>query len=180
MSEKTEIRSQESGVRIERRTVLAQIAALALAGPLEVASAQHVHESVAADTKATGVYKPKALTAHEFDTLRALCELIVPGATKGGAADFIEAGVAHVRDALRPSGQPVGQGTEIDDLAAAAAVGQPSLENRPGIVRRVADREDEGCLVIRCGKPAEIRQNAGKVACAVPRHAREHGARPIR
>src|SRR5581483_5670331 len=87
---KEEVRSQESGVRIERRTVLAQIAALALAGPLEIASAQHVHESVAADTKAAGVYKPKGLTSHEFESLRMLCELIVPGASKGGAAEFTD------------------------------------------------------------------------------------------
>jgi hypothetical protein len=86
----SEIRSQESGVKIERRTVLAQIAALALAGPLEVASAQHVHEAVAADAKSAGVYKPKALNPHEFETVKMLCELIVPGASKGGAAEFID------------------------------------------------------------------------------------------
>ena len=90
MSETTGVRSQESGVRIERRTVLAQIAALALAGPLEIASAQHVHEAVASDAKTSGVYKPKSLTAHEFETLKVLCDLIVPGASKGGAAEFID------------------------------------------------------------------------------------------
>jgi hypothetical protein len=74
---------------IGRRDVLQRIAALALAGPIEIASAQHVHESVAAATK-SGPYKPKLLTSHEFDTLTALCELIVPGASKGGAAEFID------------------------------------------------------------------------------------------
>ena len=83
--------SEQQGVTIERRTVLAQIAAVALAGPLEIASAQHVHEQVAKDTKATGgVYKPKTLTAHEYDTLKTLCEIIVPGATSGGAAEFVD------------------------------------------------------------------------------------------
>jgi hypothetical protein len=71
--------------------VLGQIAALALAGPLEKAAGQHVHQTVAADAKTTGgVYKPKALTSHEFESLKTLCELIVPGASRGGAAEFID------------------------------------------------------------------------------------------
>jgi gluconate 2-dehydrogenase gamma chain len=74
-----------------RREALARIAALALAGPVEFAAAQHVHHQVAVDSKASGgVYKPKALTQHEFDTLKMLCEMIVPGATKGGAAEFVD------------------------------------------------------------------------------------------
>jgi hypothetical protein len=80
-----------SEMKITRRETLSAIAALALAGPLELADAQHVHQAAAADTKAAGgVYAPKALTRHEFDTLRALCELIVPGASKGGAAEFVD------------------------------------------------------------------------------------------
>jgi hypothetical protein len=76
---------------IERRTVLAQIAAVALAGPLEIASAQHVHQEVAKDTKAAGgAYRPKALNAHEFETLKTLSEIIVPGATQGGTAEFVD------------------------------------------------------------------------------------------
>jgi gluconate 2-dehydrogenase gamma chain len=73
-----------------RRDMLGAIAAMALAGPVEVASAQHVHQAVAADTKTAGAYRPKALNAHEFATLKILCELIVPGASKGGAAEFID------------------------------------------------------------------------------------------
>ncbi len=72
-----------------RRDALQRIAALALAGPIEIASAQHVHHSVAEEVK-SGPYKSKALTPHEFATLTALCELIVPGASKGGAAEFID------------------------------------------------------------------------------------------
>jgi len=75
---------------IERRTILAQIAAAALAGPVSFAQAQHVHHEAAAAAKTTGVYTPKALTKHEFDTLHALCEMIVPGASQGGAAEFVD------------------------------------------------------------------------------------------
>jgi hypothetical protein len=70
---------------------LRAIAAAALAGPLQAQQAQHVHEEATKQAAATGgIYNPKALTAHEFDTLNTLCELIVPGASKGGAVDFID------------------------------------------------------------------------------------------
>lgn len=75
---------------IHRRTVLGQIAAATFLGPIGIAEAQHVHHAAAADTKSTGVYQPKALTHHEFETLRALSETIIPGATKGGAAEFVD------------------------------------------------------------------------------------------
>jgi hypothetical protein len=74
-----------------RREILGKIAAAALAAPLTAEAAQHVHEAAAAAaTTAGGIYKPKQLTPHEFETLKTLCEIIVPGATKGGAAEFID------------------------------------------------------------------------------------------
>lgn len=75
---------------VSRREVLARIATAAMMGPITAEAAQHVHESAAAATTG-GVYKPKALTQHEFDTLKMLCEIIVPGAaSKGGATEFID------------------------------------------------------------------------------------------
>jgi hypothetical protein len=77
--------------RPTRRKILQSIAAAALAGPLNAQQARHVHDEAAKDTAASGgVYHPKALTAHEFGSLERLCELIVPGASKGGAAEFID------------------------------------------------------------------------------------------
>jgi hypothetical protein len=74
-----------------RREILQSIAAAALAGPLSAQQARHVHQEAAQDTAASGgVYHPKALTAHEFRSLARLCELIVPGASKGQAAEFID------------------------------------------------------------------------------------------
>jgi len=76
---------------VSRRDVLARIAAAAMAGPLGLEAAQHVHDAAAAAaTTAGGIYTPKALTKHEFDTLKTLCEIVVPGASKGGAAEFID------------------------------------------------------------------------------------------
>src|SRR5438067_1903181 len=74
-----------------RREILQKIAAAALAGPLGAEAAQHVHKAAAEDAVAGGgVYHPKAFTAHEFSTLQKLCELIVHGASKGHAAEFID------------------------------------------------------------------------------------------
>jgi hypothetical protein len=74
-----------------RRELLQRIAAAALAGPLGADAAQQVHHAAAKEAADSGgVYHPKALTPHEFSTLQKLCELIVPGASKGHAAEFID------------------------------------------------------------------------------------------
>jgi len=76
---------------MNRRELLVRISAAALAGPLSAEAAQHVHEAAAEAAAATnGTYSPKALNAHEYGTLTSLCEMIVPGASKGGAAEFID------------------------------------------------------------------------------------------
>jgi len=56
---------------------------------------KHVHKAVAQE-KSKGAYQPKALTDHEYATLRHLADLIIPsdehskGALEAGAADFID------------------------------------------------------------------------------------------
>jgi gluconate 2-dehydrogenase gamma chain len=106
---KQEVRSQESEVRRKtswmdarsakpsgvvfsstRRELLQGIAAAAVLGPLSPAAAQTVHHAVAQEAANSGVYRPKLFTAHEFGTLQKLCESIVPGASKGHAAEFID------------------------------------------------------------------------------------------
>jgi hypothetical protein len=78
-----------------RREVLKNTAMAAAAGATTTASAQHVHEAVQ-EAKAAGPYKPQALNAHEWETLRRLCDLIVPadenskGALDGGAPEYID------------------------------------------------------------------------------------------
>src|SRR5690242_13282417 len=82
-----------SKMTFSRRDLLARLAAGA--SLVTATDAQQVHESVAAE-KAKGPYKPKALTAHEYATLRKLSDLIIPadehspGALAAGAADFID------------------------------------------------------------------------------------------
>ena len=80
-----------------RDLVKIALSVTAAGGVMDVASAQHVHEMVAAEKATTGgVYKPKAFNEHEYTTLRKLAELIVPaddispGALESGACEFID------------------------------------------------------------------------------------------
>ncbi len=81
-----------------RRDLLRGAAATALVGSLDPLAAQHVHETVASQ-KAAGTYQPKVFTTAEWKTVQVLCELIVPGAASGNAAEFIDT-IASANPAL--------------------------------------------------------------------------------
>ncbi len=72
-----------------RRDLLIAFGATGLLTP---ALAQHVHQAVA-EVKSLDPgagYKPKYLNMHEYQTLRRMSDLIIPGALDGGAAEFID------------------------------------------------------------------------------------------
>src|SRR5579864_408280 len=85
---------------ISRRDVLKTLAMGAAAGsvlrviPLQAAEA--AHHMVAAEKAATHAYAPKYFSAHEYKTLQALCQQIIPpdadsgGAIEAGAPEFID------------------------------------------------------------------------------------------
>lgn len=79
---------------LSRRDLMARLAAGAML--IGTADAQHVHEAVTKEKAAQGAYTPKALTAHEYATLRKLSDYVIPadehspGALAAGAADFID------------------------------------------------------------------------------------------
>jgi hypothetical protein len=85
---------------VSRRDLLVTIGAsvsmtAAGEGVLSAQQAQHVHHA-AAQEKAKGPYRPKALTAHEYATLDRLTDLIIPaderspGALAANAAAYID------------------------------------------------------------------------------------------
>jgi gluconate 2-dehydrogenase gamma chain len=81
---------------VTRRDLLRGIALSATAvGGVSLEAAQFVH-GIAADEKAAGVFKPRAFTAHEYQTLQKLADYIIPaddhsaGALEAGAAEFID------------------------------------------------------------------------------------------
>ena len=82
---------------LSRRDLLQNIAlTIAAGGVVSVADAQQVHHAAASEKAATGIYKPKALNAHEYKTLEKLADYIVPpdnvsqGAVASGACEFID------------------------------------------------------------------------------------------
>jgi gluconate 2-dehydrogenase gamma chain len=61
------------------------------AGMVSLEAAQHAHETVAQQKSAAkGEYAPKYFTAHEYQTLRRLADLIMPGSLDAGAPEFID------------------------------------------------------------------------------------------
>jgi gluconate 2-dehydrogenase gamma chain len=84
---------------VSRRTMLKSLSTVAVAGsvlraiPLE--AAEYAHSLIEADVKAGG-YMPKFFQPHQYKTLRALCETILPadadsgGAIEAGAPEFID------------------------------------------------------------------------------------------
>ena len=87
-----------SGNTVSRRDAIRAIAlALTGAGILDQASAQQVHRAAEA-AKGNGEYTPRALTAHEFATVRRLAELIIPADDVSGSA--VEAGAPEFIDVL--------------------------------------------------------------------------------
>ena len=89
-------------IRVSRRELLRDLgisAALATSGAgLVTLEAAHMCTTPWPQKKsaAKGEYKPKCFTAHEFETLRRLADLIIPadehsqGALEAGAAEFID------------------------------------------------------------------------------------------
>ena len=81
---------------VTRRDLLQRIALSITAGQLSLEAAQHVHGVAAQEKAAQGVYKPKALNAHEYKTLEKLSDYIVPpegttdGAVAAGAPEWID------------------------------------------------------------------------------------------
>ena len=75
-----------------RRDVLRNIAIAALLGPLSEEAAAQVHQHAAEEVRKNpaAAYKPKHLTPDEFEALGILSDLIIPGARKAGAVEFID------------------------------------------------------------------------------------------
>lgn len=61
-------------------------------GVLSPALAQHVHVALADAKSLSGGpnYQPKCFNKHNFQTLRTLGEIVIPGASEGGAAEYID------------------------------------------------------------------------------------------
>jgi hypothetical protein len=85
---------------ISRRAVLKSLSIGAVAGSvlrvIPLQAAEHAHSMIEAERTDAGAYTPKFFDAHGYQTLRALCETILPadadagGAIEAGAPEFID------------------------------------------------------------------------------------------
>src|ERR1700746_3550671 len=93
-----------SSESISRRDVLKTLAMGAVGGSvlqlIPLAAAEHVHRMVKQEKAqaAAGVYQPKFFSPHQYETLSALCEAIIPADEKSGGA--IQAGAPEFIDLL--------------------------------------------------------------------------------
>jgi len=87
---------------ISRRDILKSLAMSAAATSvlrvIPAQAAEYAHHMVAAEKAATKVYAPKFFPAHEYKTLQALCQTIIPADSNSGGA--IEAGAPEFIDLL--------------------------------------------------------------------------------
>lgn len=87
---------------LSRRELLKSLSAAALGGSLlrvvTAEAAEQAHRMVSAEktASASGAYTPKFFSAHQYRTLRALCQAIIPadhesgGAVEAGAPEFLD------------------------------------------------------------------------------------------
>ena len=87
---------------ISRRDILKSLSMTAVAGSvlrvIPLQAAEYAHRMVSAEKAAakTGAYTPKFFSAHDYKTLQALCQTIIPpdgetgGAIEAGAPEFID------------------------------------------------------------------------------------------
>lgn len=88
---------------ISRRNLLRSLSMGVVAGSvlrvIPAEAAHYAHELVQADKAAAGGnYKPKYFSAHQYQTLRSICQSIIPADAKSGGA--VEAGAPEFIDLL--------------------------------------------------------------------------------
>jgi gluconate 2-dehydrogenase gamma chain len=131
---------------ISRRDILRTLAMGAVGGSvlqmIPLAAAEQAHRMVKQEkTNAAGVYKPKFFPAHQYATLRALCEAIIP--TDDHSAGAIEAGAPEFIDLLTSENKEyqvdLGGGLMWLDGFCADLYGKPYLSCAPNQQKEVLD-----------------------------------------
>ena len=87
---------------ISRRDVLKSLTMGALAGSvlrvIPAEAAQHAHRMIAAEKASATAYKPRFFSEHQYKTLQALCDAIIPKDERSGGA--LQAGAPELIDLL--------------------------------------------------------------------------------
>lgn len=130
-----------------RRDLLKSLSMTAAAGsvlrivPLEAAGRAHRMVSAEKAAAPSGVYTPKFFSAHQYKTLRALCQAIIPsdhesgGALEASAPEFLDLLTSESRDfQLR-----LGGGIMWLDSTCIERYGQTYLQCTPGQQKEILD-----------------------------------------
>lgn len=132
---------------ISRRDVLRTLGMGAMAGSvlrvIPLQAAEYAHSMVQAEkVSAAGGYTPKFFSPHQYKTLQALCETIIP--TEDGTGGAIEAGAPEFIDLLtseNPEYQlKLGGGLMWLDSACADRYGKAYLECSPEQQKQMLDQ----------------------------------------
>lgn len=131
---------------ISRRDVLKSLSMGVMAGSvlrvIPAQAAEYAHAIIRADKAASGgPYKPKYFSEHQYETLRGLCQAIIPADEKSGGA--IEAGAPEFIDLLtseNPDYQlTLGGGMMWLDAACTDRCGKVYLECTPAQQKSMLD-----------------------------------------
>jgi gluconate 2-dehydrogenase gamma chain len=132
---------------ISRRDILKSLTMGAMAGSvlsvIPAQAAEYAHRMVAAEKAAApaGSYTPKFFPAHQYKTLQALCQTIIPADADSGGA--IEAGAPEFIDLLtseNPKYQlKLGGGLMWLDAACTDRYGKPYLDCTPEQQKEILD-----------------------------------------
>ena len=132
---------------ISRRDLLKSLSLTSVAGPMlrlvSLEAAERAHRTLEADEALhlPGGYSPKFFTARQYETLRALCQAIIPPDEESGGA--IEAGAPEFIDLLTSENEQLqlqlGGGIMWLDSTCSERYGQSYLECTPGQQKEILD-----------------------------------------
>ena len=130
---------------VTRRDILKTLTAGVVAGSvlrvIPAQAAEYAHKMIQAEHAASGTYKPKYFSAHQYKTLQALCQTIIPADDHGGGA--IEAGAPEFIDLITSENKDLqltlGGGIMWLDSACADRYGKVYLESTAPQQKEILD-----------------------------------------
>ena len=133
-----------SAKSITRRDILKSLTVGVTAGSvlrvIPLAAAEYAHQAVKAE-KASAPYAPKFFSPHQYKTLQALCQTIIPADNDSGGA--LEAGAPEFIDLLTSENEQyqlvLGGGLMWLDSSCADRYGKPYLDCAPDQQKQILD-----------------------------------------
>ena len=132
---------------MNRRDILKSLTAGLVSGSvlrvIPAEAAEYAHHAVRTEkaATATGIYKPKYFTDHQYKTLQSLCQSIIPGDERSGGA--LEAGAPEFIDLLTSENEEyqlmLGGGLMWLDARCIDRYGQQYLDSSPAQQKEILD-----------------------------------------